>query len=121
MESHDDLDDGYWMAELQCGTLNASLRFYEIGIGGLPKYFGGLAANWRGWRGEREWESLEGGVRLIATHDRLGTVSLTAELRTEAFAAHTAAKPRGPRTSPYPALATSAATRPSGVCSAASR
>jgi hypothetical protein len=85
---HPELDDGYWIAVLRCGPMEASLRFYEMGLGGLTGYFAALAEGWRGWAGERRWESLEGDVTLVATHDGLGAVTLTARLRTEAFAPH---------------------------------
>jgi uncharacterized protein DUF6228 len=84
---HDHRDD-YWLATLSCGSLHASLRFYELEITGLAEYFEQLAADWRGWAGERRWESLEGDVALVATHDGLGTVALIARLGTEAFAIH---------------------------------
>lgn len=86
--SHDDLDDGYWTAALSCGELQASLRFYEIGLGGLADFFATLAEDWRGWKGGRRWASLEDDLELEATHDGLGTITLTARLRTEAFAQH---------------------------------
>jgi hypothetical protein len=78
--------DGYWKATLSCGSLNASLQFYEIRLGGLAEYFGELAADWRGWSGERRWESLEGDVELVAVHDGRGTITLRAGLRM--FAQH---------------------------------
>ncbi len=84
----DDLEDGYWHATLSCGALEASLRFYEIRLGGLAEYFEALAKDWRGWSGDRRWESLEGDVALVAEHDGHGTITLRANLRTEAFAQH---------------------------------
>jgi hypothetical protein len=84
----DDLEDGYWNAILSCGALQASLRFYEMSLGGLPDYFETLAKDWRGWSGERRWESLEDDVALVAVHDGHGTISVRAHLRTEAFAQH---------------------------------
>lgn len=84
----DDLEDGYWNTTLSCGSLHTSLRFYEMRLGGLVEYFAALAKTWRGWSGERRWESLEGDVEIIATHDGRGTISLWASLRTEAFAQH---------------------------------
>lgn len=84
----DDLEDGYWIAALSCGALHASLRFYEIALGGLVEYFDGLAADWRGWGGERRWTSLEDDLELVATHDGVGTITLKARLATEAFAVH---------------------------------
>ena len=40
----------------------------------LMDYFAGLATEWRGWDGSREWTSLEGDFRLTAHHDRVGNV-----------------------------------------------
>lgn len=60
----------------------------SIGLGGLADYFERLADDWRGWKGERRWASLEDDLELAASHDGLGTVTLTARLRTEAFAHH---------------------------------
>jgi hypothetical protein len=85
---HPELDDAYWNATLSCGSLHASLRFYELSLGGLAEYFEGLAYDWRGWEGERRWASLEDDVELVATHDGLGTIALVVQLRTEAFAQH---------------------------------
>jgi Family of unknown function (DUF6228) len=56
-----------------------------MGVGGLGEYFATLAADWRGWDGERHGDSLEDDVGLVATHDGLGTVTLSARLRTESF------------------------------------
>ncbi|ALV45272.1 hypothetical protein MB46_06925 [Arthrobacter alpinus] len=41
-------------------------------------YFDGLAVSWRGWDGEKNFHSLEGGIRLSAKHD--GHVRLRLEL-----------------------------------------
>jgi hypothetical protein len=78
----------YWIAELSCGGLGASLRFYDFAIKELGAFLERLAAEWRGWSGERSWSSLEGDVKLTATHNGLGTISVKACLRTEAAAHH---------------------------------
>jgi hypothetical protein len=39
-----------------------------------------LAANWRGWDGEKEWRDDGGEVELVATHDRVGRVTIQAIL-----------------------------------------
>jgi len=44
------------------------------------EFFNDLADNWKGWRGEKRWESLEGEFSLIAATDLSGHVSLTATL-----------------------------------------
>lgn len=47
----------------------------------LPPFFAGLADDWRGWAGAREWGAHEGGLALSCTHDGRGTVSMGTELR----------------------------------------
>jgi hypothetical protein len=71
----------YYQAELACGSMNAAVEFYEMGLRPVKPFFDDLAASWRGWDGERQWTALEGEVRLSATHDGLGTVTLAVELR----------------------------------------
>ena len=45
------------------------------------KWFLELAENWRGWQGERQWESIEHELRLVATNDRRGHVAIRIRLR----------------------------------------
>lgn len=45
----------------------------------MAAYFADLAANWRGWEGSRDYESIEGDLRIEATHD--GHVNLHVALR----------------------------------------
>jgi len=44
-------------------------RNYASGFADLLHFFERLAKDWRGWRGERSFSSLEGDLRLVATHD----------------------------------------------------
>lgn len=67
---------------LRVGGLDASLPVspdYATGFDELAGFFRGLAADWRGWPGERTYESLEHDLRLTATHD--GHVRLAVQLR----------------------------------------
>jgi len=48
---------------------------------GLADFFAGIAADWRGWTGSREWASLDGELTLRAESDRTGHVYLRARLR----------------------------------------
>lgn len=76
-----------WRARIECDGLTAEARVYERHSGSalrLDAFFGDLAANWRGWDGAKEWESL--GLQLVARHDGLGHVALDAILR-ESYAA----------------------------------
>ncbi|WP_019142744.1 DUF6228 family protein [Noviherbaspirillum massiliense] len=43
-------------------------------------FFGGLANEWSGWKGEKGWGAIEGEYNLLATSDSLGHITLVAEL-----------------------------------------
>ena len=42
---------------------------YADGFEQLARFFEDLAASWRGWSGERTYESIEHDLRIVATHD----------------------------------------------------
>lgn len=42
---------------------------YSGGFDSLANFFAGLASDWRGWEGERVYESLEHDLRFVAEHD----------------------------------------------------
>jgi Family of unknown function (DUF6228) len=70
------------VVRLRVPGLDASRRVwahYATGFDELAAFFNGLAADWRGWQGERTYESLEHDLRLTATHD--GHVHLVVQLR----------------------------------------
>jgi hypothetical protein len=46
----------------------------------LAELFDDLAANWRGWAGQKDWEGKEGGLTLSCSHDGVGTVSIVVHL-----------------------------------------
>lgn len=71
----------YLSAELCLPGLSARTDVYEFnGFGGLADFFSGMVADWRGWQGVRECESLEGDMRIEATHDG-GHIQLRVTLR----------------------------------------
>jgi hypothetical protein len=55
--------------------MSASVNAYAHGYHLLPRFFDGLAKEWRGWTGEKTWDSVESHIALKATADRLGTCS----------------------------------------------
>lgn len=72
-----------WSVEVSLRTpgLEASLQVvshYADDFDELVGFFQGLADDWRGWRGERVYESLEHELRLTATHD--GHVRLAVQM-----------------------------------------
>ncbi len=48
---------------------------------GVARFFAEAARDWRGWSGDKVWESLVGELRLAMSIDRLGHVTLTVRLR----------------------------------------
>lgn len=75
---------GWWSVRLEVESLRAEGRVDDAGSRyGVPlqRFLGDLAAHWRGWDNSKEWESIEGGLRLEARHDGLGHIALTATLR----------------------------------------
>lgn len=70
------------VVRLRVPGLEASLRVpahYATGFDELARFLSGLASHWRGWQGDRTYESLERDLRLTATHD--GHVRLEVQLR----------------------------------------
>jgi hypothetical protein len=47
---------------------------------GLADYFAGLAANWKGWSGQREWTSFERDLKLSAQSHHTGHIDLHVNL-----------------------------------------
>jgi len=72
----------YAWTRLKTAGLDASLRVsahYATSFDELVNFFNRLAADWRGWQGERAYESLEHELRLTAIHN--GHVLLVVQLR----------------------------------------
>ena len=72
----------YVTAVLEVGGLNARTEVvanYAQGFDDLVEFFRQLAQDWRGWTGERVWESVEGELSIAAAHR--GHVELDVRLR----------------------------------------
>lgn len=67
----------YLSVTLTGPDLSASRQIYAGWLSGfldLATFFADLADHWRGWQGERVFETIEGDLRIVATHD--GRVNL---------------------------------------------
>lgn len=51
----------------------------------LVTFFQQLADDWRGWKGERSWRSLDATMQITARHDSKGHVSLGATLYQDSY------------------------------------
>ena len=49
----------------------------------LIYFFKDLAKSWKGWEGQKRWNTLESDVILTATHDGIGHVALLVELNNQ--------------------------------------
>jgi hypothetical protein len=68
----DDRALDYLVADLADDGLAATKRVYAHYASGwrdLAGFFAGLAADWRGWPGTREWASLEADLKIEARHE----------------------------------------------------
>lgn len=67
---------------IDAGSLHVTSLVQTVeGAGGLAAFLRSLAEDWRGWTGERTWESLERTLTIGARHEPLGHVVLTFTLR----------------------------------------
>jgi hypothetical protein len=77
----------YWRVTLTSGGLTAStdidLDAIRHTVGPIGEFFLALAADWRGWQGERRWG--ETPLSLSATHDGLGHVAINVQVATNAY------------------------------------
>jgi hypothetical protein len=73
-------DNDYFLASVSATGIRAQARVGRYMAQRLDDLFAYLAANWKGWTGERTWESLEGELRLAATCDRTGHVRINIHL-----------------------------------------
>ena len=72
---------GFIAVSVAGANLSASADVAHIGGGdGLSGYWADLAKSWRGWSGEKTWQSLEGDLAFSATSDRTGHVRLRVTL-----------------------------------------
>jgi hypothetical protein len=73
----------YLAAELHLDGLTASVvvvQHYASGFRDLDDFFEQQAQDWRGWTGVREWNSLEGDLKIESRHE-FGRVQLRVTVR----------------------------------------
>jgi hypothetical protein len=76
------LDPVTYRARLSAEGLSASVpAIHHYGGDFIGQYFSDLAANWRGWHGERGWRSLEDALEFHASIAMSGAITLRVVLR----------------------------------------
>jgi Family of unknown function (DUF6228) len=72
----------YYMVTLRSTAVSGRIEVYDDRASRLTEFFAELAESWwRGWDGEKTYESLEGHLCLVATRDAAGHVQLRVSLR----------------------------------------
>jgi hypothetical protein len=74
-------DANYFLAEMRSAGLQAIAQINSgarrgFAWEGFGEFFTGIAANWKGWTGRREWKSLEGDLKLDAENGGRGLVAI---------------------------------------------
>jgi len=68
-------------ARLAAHSVTARVKVYDHVPTRFHEFFVGLAENWKGWPGERHYESLEPMLKLSARHNGKGVAEFTVLLR----------------------------------------
>ena len=74
-EVHDEHDLS-WLRTGSVSSLHAQITITAFEDDGVARFLRGLADDFRGWSGSRHWQSVNGQLRIDATHDGLGHVTL---------------------------------------------
>lgn len=77
-----------YQVQLHAHGLRATVEITSVHDDALPAFLRDVADDFRGWPGVRHWRSLEDQLRLEATHDRLGHVTVLTRLRPRAYLSH---------------------------------
>ncbi len=71
----------YYRVTVNSKNLAATAKVYAYQPGSqLIHFFDDLAANWKGWKGEKQWQSLEGEFTLSCESDSLGHILMEVSL-----------------------------------------
>lgn len=73
-----------YRAELEGHAMQVTLTVADDDPTSFVEFFESLAEDWQGWAETRGYESLDGTLRIAATHDRVSAVRLEVRLRADA-------------------------------------
>ena len=72
----------YYSVTFTAPDMNATIKVDNAPVGISPReLFEKMANEWQGWKGEKDWGSLEGEFDLSATSDSKGHITLVASIR----------------------------------------
>lgn len=73
-----------YRAELQGSSMQVAIAVGDDNPVSFAEFFVSLAQDWQGWPETRGYESLDGTLRIAATHDRVQAVRFEVRLRADA-------------------------------------
>lgn len=73
-----------YRAELQGSAMQVAIAVGDDNPVSFAEFFVSLAQDWQGWPETRGYESLDGTLRIAATHDRVQAVRFEVRLRADA-------------------------------------
>jgi len=73
-----------YRADLRGQSLHVNLKVADDNPASFVAFFESIAEDWEGWSETRGYESLDGTLRIAATHDRIGAVRFEIKLRGDA-------------------------------------
>jgi len=81
LSSYKPYESWKYEASLSHDSLSARVDVHDHLPERFAEYFEGLALDWKGWSGSREYESLEPMLKLSAAHNGVGAVRFMIVLR----------------------------------------
>jgi len=74
------VEEATFLVSYSDGQFSGQIVSSDYIVGSPVAFFEGMAADWHGWKGERRWSDLEGGLVLRATADSVGHISIRIEM-----------------------------------------
>jgi hypothetical protein len=71
----------YFGVRIDGPAIRATAQVYDCDTVHLKEFFADMAAQWKGWPGEKGWQSLEQELKLAATNDSIGHIRLAIQMR----------------------------------------
>ncbi len=72
-----DVEETVFLATVSAGSFSGKIEATTFVSGPPTLFFDEMAANWKGWKGEKSWQSIDGSLTLKATSDSTGHVQLS--------------------------------------------
>ena len=77
-----EIDGDYFHVSIENPIFSGTVRAWGYtDAHGLVRLFDSLAKDWKGWNGNRDWETIEGEFKISCSHDGLGHIRMSVEIQ----------------------------------------